>query len=70
MKHQKFNITGMHCGACATGISMVWGNLPGVTNVKVDLESKLGELDYDETKMKPEDFDKAIADMGYHSTPA
>ncbi|HYE22126.1 MAG TPA: heavy-metal-associated domain-containing protein [Verrucomicrobiae bacterium] len=70
MKHQKFNITGMHCGACATGITMVWGNMDGVSNVKVDLDSKSGELDFDETKVKVEDFDKAIADMGYHSSPA
>lgn len=67
MAHQKFKITGMHCGACATGISMVWQNLPGVADAKVDLASNLGEVDYDEAKLKPEDFDKAIADMGYHS---
>ena len=60
----------MHCGACATGISMIWGNMDGVSNVKVDLDAKSGELDYDESKTKPEDFDKAIADMGYHSSPA
>ncbi len=70
MTHQKFNITGMHCGACATGITMVWGNLEGVSNVRVDLDSKSGELDFDESKLKVEDFDKAIADMGYHSSPA
>lgn len=67
--YQKFKITGMHCGACATGISMVWSNLDGVSNAKVDLENNSGEVDYDEAKLKPEDFDKAIADMGYHSQP-
>lgn len=49
---------------------MIWGNMDGVSNVKVDLDAKSGELDYDESKTKPEDFDKAIADMGYHSSPA
>lgn len=68
--HQKFKITGMHCGACATGISMVWQNLPGVTSAKVDLNSNSGEVEYDETKLKSEDFDKAIADMGYHAALA
>ncbi|HYC80023.1 MAG TPA: heavy metal-associated domain-containing protein [Candidatus Binatia bacterium] len=70
MKHQKFNITGMHCGACATGISMVWQNLDGVTKAEVSLDNKSGEVDYDETKLKPEDFNNAIKDMGYGSTPA
>lgn len=70
MTHQKFKITGMHCGACSTGITMIWSNLDGVSNAKVDLDTTLGEVDYDETKLKLEDFDKAIADMGYHSTPA
>jgi copper chaperone CopZ len=70
MAHQKFNITGMHCGACATGISMVWQNLPGVTSAKVDLDAKSGEVDYDESKLKPEDFNAAIKDMGYSSSPA
>jgi copper chaperone CopZ len=70
MANTKFKITGMHCGACSTGIAMVWQNMPGVNSAKVDLNSASGEVDYDETKLKPEDFDKAIADMGYHSTPA
>jgi Cu+-exporting ATPase len=70
MTHQKFNITGMHCGACSTGIAMVWQNLPGVSAAKVDLDAKVGEVDYDETKLKPEDFNAAIKDMGYGSSPA
>lgn len=69
MTHQKFNITGMHCGACATGISMIWQNLPGVVKAQVDLDAKSGEVDYDETKLKPEDFNAAIKDMGYGSSP-
>jgi copper chaperone CopZ len=70
MTHQKFNITGMHCGACATGISMVWQNLEGVVKAEVSLDNKTGEVDYDETKLKAEDFNNAIKDMGYGSIPA
>lgn len=70
MTHQKFNITGMHCGACATGITMIWQNLDGVSAASVDLDSKLGEVTYDEAKLKPEDFNNAIKDMGYSSSPA
>lgn len=70
MTHQKFKITGMHCGACSTGISMIWQNLDGVTKAEVSLDKNEGEVDYDEAKLKPQDFDKAISDMGYHSSPA
>lgn len=70
MATTKFNITGMHCGACATGISMVWQNLPGVKSATVDLDAKTGQVEYDETQSKPEDFNSAIKDMGYSSSPA
>jgi copper chaperone CopZ len=69
MAHQKFKITGMHCGACATGISMIWQNLDGVKSAEVSREKNEGEVDYDEAKLKPEDFNKAITGMGYSSEP-
>ena len=48
MKTVKMNITGMHCGACATGIQMVTEGMDGVTETAVDYDSGVGEFTFDE----------------------
>ncbi len=58
-------IEGMHCGACATGIQMITSGLDGVGSVFVDYNGKKGNWEFDPTKVKKEDIQKAIAELGY-----
>ncbi len=58
-------IEGMHCGACATGIQMITSGLDGVDSVFVDYNGKKGNWEFDPTKVKKEDIQKAIAELGY-----
>ena len=65
MKKIKLKIEGMHCGACATGIELLFSNKEGVLNIKVDYDKKIGELEYDEAKIKLEEMIKEIKELGY-----
>ena len=40
MIKKMFDIEGMHCGACSTGIEMFLSNTEGVTSAKVDYDTK------------------------------
>lgn len=64
------DITGMHCGGCATGIQMITEGIDGVTKSFVDLDAKKGTIEYDETKVKPEAMIAEIAKLGYGATVA
>lgn len=64
-----FDITGMHCGACATGIQMVSEGLDGVTKAFVDYDAKHGEIEFDSDKIKQEKIIEEIGKLGYTATP-
>ena len=61
----KLNINGMHCGACAVGIKMLLENTDGVKKADVDYNSKTGEVEFDEEKIKSPAIIKAIEELGY-----
>lgn len=65
----KFNIEGMHCGSCAAGIQMVVQNIPGVLKASADYNTKSGEVEFDEEKVKLENIIKAIEELGYKAIP-
>ena len=67
-KKIQFNIEGMHCGSCAAGIKMVLDNTDGVLSASADWDSKSGEVEYDEEKIKLEDILKTIEELGYKAT--
>ena len=64
-KKIQLKIEGMHCGACATGIELLLSNREGVLKIRVDYDRKIGELEYDEEKVKPEEMIKEISELGY-----
>lgn len=64
------DITGMHCGGCATGIQMIAEGMDGMTSASVDLDAKKGVFEYDESKMKPEQIIAEIGKLGYGATIA
>lgn len=61
-------ITGMHCGACATGIQMVTDMLDGVTSSFVDKEEEKGVFEIDETGATAESIIEEISKLGYQAT--
>lgn len=65
MKKITFSIEGMHCGSCAAGIQMVVQNLEGVKDISASWDNKNGEVEFDESKVKFEDIEKSISDLGY-----
>jgi P-type Cu+ transporter len=65
MVKKVYAIDGMHCGACSTGIEMFLSNTEGVKSAKVGWETKKGEVEYDETKLKDEDIIKVIEEAGF-----
>lgn len=60
-----YNIEGMHCGACATGIEMFLSNTEGVNSAKISFEEKKAEVEYDETKASDEKIIKAVEEAGF-----
>ena len=61
---QKIFIEGMSCGHCAARIEKALGGLEGVSSVKVDLKSKLAEVET--TNLLPADKVKhAVDEAGY-----
>lgn len=65
MEKVELNITGMHCGACATGIQMLVSQMDGVKSVFVDYEGKKGTFEFDPVKVSKEQIVKSIAELGY-----
>ena len=68
MDKVKMDIQGMHCGGCATGIQMVTEQMDGMSSSFVDLDAKLGEFEFDSTKVSAQDIIDEIAKLGYTAT--
>ena len=65
MAKKFYNIEGMHCGACSTGIEMFLANTEGVKSAKVSYEEKKAEVEYDENKVNDDKVIKAIEEAGF-----
>ena len=65
MEKIKLNITGMHCGACATLIQMSLSELEGVTSAFVDYNAKKADLEIDPAKVSKDQIFKKIEEVGY-----
>ncbi|MEK7576514.1 MAG: heavy metal-associated domain-containing protein [Patescibacteria group bacterium] len=63
-----FSIEGMHCDACAIGIKMLLDSTDGIKSANINWGEKLGTIEYDESKIKIEEIQKTISDIGYSAT--
>lgn len=63
------DITGMHCGGCATGIQMVTEQMDGVTSSFVDLDSNKGTFEVSTDEVVPKIIEE-IQKLGYGATVA
>lgn len=57
-------VTGMTCGGCVSAVRDEIGNIPGVSNVDVDLESGGVRID-SEQPIYQEDIRSAVEEAGY-----
>jgi copper chaperone len=63
MSRLTFKVPDMSCGHCVSSVSGAVSDLPGVTEVNVDLERKLVEVDGDGVDVAP--VEEAIREAGY-----
>ncbi|MHA1463178.1 MAG: heavy metal translocating P-type ATPase [Candidatus Heimdallarchaeota archaeon] len=64
-KKIELKVSGMTCASCVTTIEKSLSNLGGVTKAQVNLGTETASIEYDSTKLKLPDLEKAITDVGY-----
>ena len=62
---KRFDVGGMSCSACASGIEKSIGKLDGVNSVSVSLLDKSVMVDYNEEKVAEKDIEIAVIKLGY-----
>lgn len=60
-----FPVHGMTCASCVAHVEGALKDLPGVSNVVVNLGTNKASLDYDPALVEIKDMQKAISDVGY-----
>lgn len=65
MKHEKYNISGMSCSACAARIEKSIAKLEGIKKINVNLLTNSMQVDYDETCLTPEKIIQTVIRTGY-----
>lgn len=64
----EFDVEGMHCGACATGIQMVTAGIDGISSSFVDYDTKKGKILLDPEKVTKDTIFAEIDKLGYKAT--
>lgn len=62
---KRYDITGMTCSACSSGIERAVGKIEGVSLVEVSLMGKSMKIDFDENILNEEDIFSAVKSLGY-----
>lgn len=62
---QTFKVTDMHCVNCALKIESLEDELPGVRSVSASYAKGQVVVEYDETRLSPEQIVTAIRRKGY-----
>ena len=68
MKKATLNISGMGCSGCANSVESALNSLKGVDSASVNLKAEIAEVNFDDTRVQPADFEKAIEEAGYKMT--
>ncbi len=67
---QKFDVTGMTCGACVAHVEKAVKKLNGVQDVAVSLMTNSMQVTYDEKILNAAAIETAVANAGYGACPA
>lgn len=65
MTSKTFSVPDIHCGGCASSIEGAVGQLEGVENVKVTLDTHSVDVSFDESSLDVDAIVNAIEDQGY-----
>ena len=60
-----FEVSGMTCGGCSSGLRLEVKKIEGVEDVKVSHEESFAAVTYDPDKVSTKDILKAIEKMGF-----
>ncbi len=61
----ELRVEGMHCGSCVALVEESLVELSGVASATVDLESARAVVEYDPSRVDPEQLRAAIVEVGY-----
>lgn len=67
LKTVKFKSTEMSCQKCAKSITASVNKLPGIADVKIDLDSKVITVTFDDSKTDVQSVLNAIVEAGYEA---
>jgi len=65
MKTLSFNVGGMTCGGCTSGVQRALSQLDGVSHVEVTLRPGIATVVADPARVTPARIESAIAKLGY-----
>lgn len=65
MKTTRLKVSGMTCGHCAQAVEKALRGSPGVRNATVHLDSGAAEVEYEESRVAPEQLISAVEEEGY-----
>ena len=68
MDRLKLDVPTMKCGGCASTVEEALGNVPGISDVTVDLGAKSAEMVLGD-QARVEDAVRAVEDAGHQATP-
>ena len=64
-KRTVLKIQGMHCAGCVNSIQNFVSELNGINKVEVNLATEKAAIEFDPTKLKLDEIENAIAEIGY-----
>ena len=62
---KSYNITGMTCSACSSGIERACGRLEGVSLCEVSLMGKSMKIEFDDNTVSEEKIFSTVKELGY-----
>ena len=62
---KKYILTGVGCMKCVAKIEKNLSELSGVENIKVDVETKIMNIDFDENEISFNEIEKKLVELGY-----
>ena len=65
MKTVRLNVQGMTCDHCKSAVEKALTNQDGVRAATVHLQENAAEVQYDETRVSPEQMIAAVGEEGY-----
>lgn len=64
-KQIQLNVEGMSCGNCVKSIQTNLGAIAGIDTVAVNLENKLVDVGFDDTKVQEATIEEIIESLGF-----